>query len=152
MSLRHMLHSETTEHSISFLQGMIDRMDMSSMKYGPYQQNAKGEYTEEFMKDFVDTFGGFVARWGSKVTSSTSACTNILMFGVIRMLAYVKGYKGPRGNREFLMDAANALMMEYDCPQVPGAYFQATDGKGSPETRGSGFTVGEASRERAKNY
>lgn len=31
------------------------------------------------------------------------------------------------GNTEYLVDAANYLMWEFTYPQVPGAYFKATD-------------------------
>lgn len=35
------------------------------------------------------------------------------------------------GNTEYLCDAANYLMFEFMYPQVPGAYFKATDSKDS---------------------
>lgn len=35
------------------------------------------------------------------------------------------------GNTEYLLDAANYLMFEFMYPQVPGAYFRATDSKES---------------------
>ena len=35
------------------------------------------------------------------------------------------------GNTEYLCDAANYLMFEFTWPQVPGAYFKATDSKDS---------------------
>ena len=35
------------------------------------------------------------------------------------------------GNTEYLCDAANYLMFEFMYPQVPGAYFEATDSAGS---------------------
>lgn len=35
------------------------------------------------------------------------------------------------GNTEYLLDAANYLMFEFMFPQVPGAYFRATDSKES---------------------
>ena len=34
-------------------------------------------------------------------------------------------------NREYLLDAMNYLMFEFMYPQVPGAYFRATDSKES---------------------
>lgn len=35
------------------------------------------------------------------------------------------------GNTEYLCDAANYLMFEFMFPQVPGAFFKATDSKDS---------------------
>lgn len=51
------------------------------------------------------------------------------------------------GNTEWLMDVANLAMMEHMFPQVPGAYFRATDSHESPGTiyvDGSRTHVGES--------
>ena len=42
----------------------------------------------------------------------------------------VEKYKSTR-NTEYLCDAANYLMFEFMYPQIPGAYFKATDSKDS---------------------
>jgi len=69
-------------------------------------------------------------RWNN--LSSTSANGNAMIFILRRMLAYLNGKAGdPPGNREYLMDAANGLMIEFECPQMPDAYFKATDDQGS---------------------
>jgi hypothetical protein len=31
------------------------------------------------------------------------------------------------GNQEYLVDSANCLMIEFECPTVPGTHFHATD-------------------------
>lgn len=36
------------------------------------------------------------------------------------------------GNTEYLMDAANFIMIEFMCPSREGAFFKATDSDGSP--------------------
>jgi len=36
------------------------------------------------------------------------------------------------GNKEFLMDAANYCMIEFQCPAVEGAHFKATDSADTP--------------------
>ena len=42
----------------------------------------------------------------------------------------INKYKETR-NTEYLCDAANYLMFEFMFPQIPGAYFKATDSNGS---------------------
>lgn len=52
------------------------------------------------------------------------------------------------GNTEYLLDAANYLMFEFMFPQVPGAYFLATDSK---ESAGIvGISVAEMERYRSE--
>ena len=52
------------------------------------------------------------------------------------------------GNTEYLLDAANYLMFEFVYPQVPGAYFRATDSK---ESAGIvGISVAEMERYRSE--
>lgn len=47
------------------------------------------------------------------------------------------------GNTEFLIDAANQMMIEFMCPSVPNAFFRATDSDESPgrTERSSGESV-----------
>lgn len=47
----------------------------------------------------------------------------------------VEKYK-QTGNTEYLCDAANYLMFEFMYPQVPGAYFKATDSNDSAGVAG----------------
>ncbi len=47
------------------------------------------------------------------------------------------------GNTEFLVDAANFLMIEFQYPSIPSANFRATDDRESPGRR---LTDGQKSR------
>lgn len=47
------------------------------------------------------------------------------------MMLRVKRYQ-QTGNKEFLMDAANFLMIEFILPSIKDAYFKATDSRESP--------------------
>jgi hypothetical protein len=49
----------------------------------------------------------------------------------------VKKYK-ETGNTEWLVDAANFLMIEFMLPSIPGAEFRATDSNESPGRRVDG--------------
>jgi hypothetical protein len=95
----------SSEFSEEFAQGMADRMAVSFFKYG-YAKNAAGKV------DFIKSMQ-------------------------MRLDLYLHGGKtkggdvGP-GNTEYLMDAANFLMMEFMHPSVPGAHFTPTDSSGSP--------------------
>lgn len=48
----------------------------------------------------------------------------------------IKKYR-ETGNTEYLCDAANYLMFEFMYPQVPGAYFKATDSRESAGVAGT---------------
>lgn len=95
----------SSEFSEPFAQGMADRMAVSFFKYG-------------FVKDAVGR-------------------TNFIESMKVRLDLYlnggtVKGVAVPAGNTEYLMDAANFLMMEFMHPSVQGAQFIPTDNTGSP--------------------
>ena len=83
------------------------------------------------MTDLRNTLTKFLRRWDGKVSLSTTAGGNAILFTFKRLLAYANGYKGPAGNTEYLIDSANGLMIEFMTPQVPGARFEPTDSKGS---------------------
>ncbi|HUZ92414.1 MAG TPA: hypothetical protein VNG29_00245 [Candidatus Paceibacterota bacterium] len=124
----------TEQMNFVFLQGMSNRMDVSCFKYGDYKSNYAGTYTEPFRKQLSVSLRKLVVEWKGK---GTSANGNAIMFAIERLLLYVDGGKVkdgivPCGNTEYLMDAANGLMIEFTCPQVPGAAFAATDDNKSP--------------------
>lgn len=95
----------SSEFSEEFAQGMADRMAVSFFKYG-YVKNAVGKV------DFI---------------KSMQMRLDLYLLGGI-----VKGGIVERGNTEYLMDAANFLMMEFMHPSVEGAKFISTDSSGSP--------------------
>jgi hypothetical protein len=123
-----------------FLQGMSNRMDVSFYKYGDFSTNYVGKYSKSFLKDLKETIESFLARWEDRVSESTTARGNAILFVLRRMLLYTSGGvvkvgTVTPGNTEYLMDAANGLMIEFHSPQVSKAKFKATDSNKSP-----GFT------------
>src|SRR3990167_6311412 len=117
----------TSESSYDFLQGMVNRVDMSYAKYGAMRKNYAGKYTDEFLQDIIRTLTEFLSRWDGKVAQSTTAGGNALLFTFKRLLAYAKGFReSGAGNTEYLIDAANGLMIEFIHPQIEGAKFVPT--------------------------
>jgi hypothetical protein len=95
-----------TEFCETFVQYMANRMAVSYHKYGP-------------------------------VAEAYPNVVNALESMQKRLDLYLKGgeIKGVRvrpGNREYLIDAANFLMIEFMHPKHPKAFFKATDSNGSP--------------------
>lgn len=122
----------TGEHNKDFIHGMLSRMDMSYAKYGSFRRNSRGQYHKDFTDDLKKTLIAFLERWDHPGASSTTANGNNMIFLIRRLVAYLCGKGGDTpGNTEYLMDAANGLMIEFDGPQVPGAHFHSTDEKGS---------------------
>jgi hypothetical protein len=135
--------SITGEVSYEFFERMAHRMDFSYSRYGNFRRNYNGMYTEEFLKDATKTLRRLVARWKGK---GTSAKGNAVMFCLERLLFYLDGGwtrkgKVDRGNTEYLADAANGLMIESACPQVPDADFKSNDDGKTPGF--SGFSERE---------
>lgn len=154
MSTEVKLTAETPEYSQDFLQGMLNRMDMSFFKYGRFGANYKGEYDREFLAALKKTLRKFLNDWDGKTwmrdgqpVRTTTAGGNAILFILRRLDAYLTGRGDAPGNTEYLIDAANGLMIEFVCPQVPKAYFKATDVKGS-----TGFAgISEREMEKIRN-
>ena len=119
------LETVTTENSQDFHQGMVSRMDMSYSKYGRYKVNASGKLDEAFRQDTIDSISDLLARWQNMTT--TTANSNATASILLRLIKYLS-----TGNTEWLMDVGNFAMIEYECPQVPGSHFRATDSGESP--------------------
>lgn len=85
----------SSEYSLQFLQGMVDRMSVSYHKYGAV----------------ADAFP-------QKVNAIESMHQRLEMY-----------YK--TSNTEYLVDAANFLMVEFMHPAVKDAFFKPTDSDGS---------------------
>lgn len=115
----------TNESSVEFLQGMINRMDLSYAKYGRYRVNHTGELKLGYIKDLTRTLMDFLARWDNQQASSASS--NAVSSIILRLIKYLH-----TGNTEWLMDVANFAMIEFECPQVGGSHFRATDSRESP--------------------
>ncbi|MEK9180166.1 MAG: hypothetical protein AAB897_02030 [Patescibacteria group bacterium] len=128
------IKAQTDQMNFEFLQGMVNRMDVSFFKYGEFRGNYRGQYSEEFLRDLAKHLRALVKKWKG---GGTTANGNAIMFALERLLLYVAGgeVKGgtvPRGNTEYLMDFDNGGMIEFTCPQVPQATFAATDDDKSP--------------------
>lgn len=94
-----------TEFSLFFVQGMANRMGVSFFKYGP---------VPEAYPDKVDA----IATGKEKI--------KLYLEGGV-----VKGKAIEPGNVEYLIDAANYMMIEFMYPRNPNAFFKATDSDGS---------------------
>lgn len=93
-----------TEFSEEFIAGMRQRMIVSYYKYGPVTQG---------FPENVDAMASAMQR--------------------LRLYARGDTEKDiPAGNSEYLMDAANFLMIEFMRPRHPEAHFKGTDDDGSP--------------------
>ena len=136
-----------SESSHDFLQGMVNRVDLSYAKYGAARKNYTGEYSRDFLKDLQSTLTKFLQRWDGKVSQSTTAGGNAILFTFKRLLAYANGFKGPAGNTEYLIDSANGLMIEFMTPQIAGARFEPTDSSGSPGFAGLSTVEAEKYRQ-----
>lgn len=119
------LKTVTSENSIDFHQGMVNRMDLSFAKYGRYKANAIGELKKDYIKDLSNTLSNFLAKWDGKQASSANSNTTSSI--LLRLIKYLN-----TGNTEWLMDVGNFAMIEFVCPQVPKAHFRATDSHESP--------------------
>lgn len=101
-----------TEWSMQFLQGMVDRMSLSFLKYGAVAE-------------------GFPHRLNAM------DC----------MRQRLEKYQAT-GNTEFLMDAANFIMIEFMRPAHPRPFFAPTDSDQSPgRTRNSGVVDADRNTE-----
>jgi hypothetical protein len=139
------IKSPNKQMDFDFLSGMAARMEVSFYKYGDYGVNYRGgEYSKEFLSGLNKSLRKLVRKWKGQ---GTTANGNAVMFALERLLLYTAGGKTKSGtvrpgNTEYLMDAANGLMIEFRFPQVPNASFKATDDGKSP-----GFS-GLSSKER----
>ncbi len=128
------IKSVTEQISYDFVSRMAARMDVSFFRYGNFRRNYRGQYSPEFLSDVADMLGQLVHKWKGK---GTSANGNAIMFCLERVLWYIAGGRTREGrveagNTEYLIDAANGLMIEFACAQVPNAHFKASDGSASP--------------------
>jgi hypothetical protein len=90
------------------------------------------EYSVQFLKGMLDRMYISLHKYGLVKDAP---------LGVVKPLANVKlrlkEYR-KTGNTEFLMDAANFLMIEFMFPQHPKAHFKATDSHESPGRKWDG--------------
>lgn len=96
----------SSEFSLAFHQGMVDRMDASFGKYGPL---------ELAYPDKVDSVASLLQR------------VELYLHGGL-----VKGQQIPAGNTEYLIDASNFAMITFMRPRLTGARFVPTTEEGSP--------------------
>jgi hypothetical protein len=84
------------------------------------------EFSQEFIQGMVDRMAVSFHKYGlvsdaypDKVDAMASMAKRIRMYR-------------ETGNTEWLIDAANFLMIEFMCPRHDAAHFQATDSDASP--------------------
>jgi len=94
----------SSEFSLTFLQGMVNRMGVSFHKYG----KVKDGYPSPFPED------------GSKHPDALRSL-------VQRLEMYRETH-----NTEYLIDAANFAMIEFMRSRFKDAFFEGTDSEGSP--------------------
>jgi len=138
----------TNQIALDFIYRMAARMEFSFHRYGDFRRNYRGQYSSEFLTDVSQSLNDLVSKWKGK---GTSANGNAIMFCLERLLWYVGGARTKAGlvepgNTEYLIDAANGLMIEYDSPQVPGAHFKSTDESMSPGFSGLSELEARSSR------
>ena len=131
-----------SEFSIHFAQGMVDRMGVSFFKYGL----VKEAYPEKL--DAVGSAFMRILRYlgPARFINATNAA-----------LAAIPASEGSphrreHGNTEYLMDAANFLMIEFMHPRHPDAHFRSTDSDESPGRMSTGgANVGNESNTTARD-
>lgn len=104
-----------------------------------------GNWTEDWSSSFIERMQNRVQmshfKYGSVRKNYRSGNINALETAARCIAKY-----NSTGNTEYLVDAANYLMFEYMFPQVPGAYFKATDSSESAGIVG----ISEVEMERLK--
>ncbi len=84
------------------------------------------EWSAEFLQGMLDRMAVSFHKYGP-VAEAYPDKVNALKSCLLRVDKYRE-----TGNTEFLVDAANFLMIEFLCPSVAGAGFHATDADASP--------------------
>lgn len=106
-----------TEWSWHFLQGMVNRMSMSFLKYGAIAT----AYPKK-----VNAVESLLLRLKAYLGTEVflEACSKVMAAPDIR-------HRRTTGNTEYLMDAANFAMIEFMHPALPDAFYEPTDSDGS---------------------
>lgn len=94
--------------------------------------NMKEEYSDEFDRQRRNRVEVSYHKYGSAKDNFGCKLVDAIESHKLCVEKYLK-----TGNTEYLLDAANYLMFEYMYPQVEGAYFKATDSKGSAGVAGT---------------
>lgn len=126
-----------TEYSETFLQGMVNRMSMSFLKYGAVAEG----YPKK-----VNAIHSLLLRLRAYLghEAFNTAMINASMAEDVR-------HRRTEGNTEYLMDAANFAMIEFMHPSIEGATFEATDSDGSTgRVRNTGIVDAERNTEDQK--
>jgi hypothetical protein len=137
------LKSTNDQSNLDFHLGMVARMETAFHSYGDYTKNYVGTYSNTFRTDVKNAIDPIIEKYKrSGNGNGTTANTNSVVSALERLLLYLvggrtRGGEVKRGNTEYLMDAANFLMIEYNRPQVPRAKFKASGFDESPGVAGS---------------
>lgn len=135
--------SANDQSNLDFHKGMVARMETAFHSYGDYTRNCVGTYSNAFRTDVKNAIDPVIEKYKrSGNGNGTTANTNSVVSSLERLLLYLvggqtRGGKVPRGNTEYLMDAANFLMMEFNRPQVSRAKFKASGYEESPGVAGT---------------
>lgn len=95
----------------------------------------RSEFSEQFLQGMLDRMAMSYSTYG-KVKDAFPNKVDAL----VSMRARVSKYTQTK-NLEWLMDAANFIMIEFMCPSIEGTKFEPTSAKESPGRRwhGEGF-------------
>lgn len=81
----------------------------------------------EFLQDMCNRMAVAYYKYGPAMRKENADKGDHLASARLRVQKYLD-----TGNTEFLMDAANSLMIEFTHPAREGAFFRATDSRESP--------------------
>ena len=81
----------------------------------------------EFMQAMIDRMAMSYFKYGSMWDKDKIALTDTVTGGMARVEKYIE-----TGNTEWLIDAANFFMIEFENPAHPAAHYRVTEGEESP--------------------
>ena len=137
------LTSGNDQSNLDFHKGMVARMEAAFYSYGDYRTNCMGRYSKRFLTDIKAAVEPIIEEYKrSGKNHGTTANSNVVVSSLERLLLYLvggqtRGGEVRAGNTEYLMDAANFLMMEFNQPQIAKAKFVAGDYMDSPGVCGT---------------
>jgi hypothetical protein len=99
-------------------------MSEMTLKLSPVVPSS--EYSEKFLQMMLNRMGASYFKYGA-VADGFPDKINALRCVELRLKTYTE-----TGNTEFLIDAANFLMIEFMRPRHPKAHFKPTDSQESP--------------------
>jgi hypothetical protein len=95
----------------------------------------RSEFSQQFLQGMLDRMAMSYSTYG-KVKDAFPDKVDAIDSSKRRVTKYTQ-----TKNQEWLMDAANFIMIEFMCPSIEGAHFEPTSAKDSPGRKwhGEGF-------------